>query len=98
MTGEMSKSDLADYPTHKAVADALGGVLRPFDKYQGPYISTPYGRLWLQDDEPGAPRVVLTEQGTRPRTRKSASYSDRDTIAAARALIRDVRRSAKARA
>jgi hypothetical protein len=27
-----------NYPVHHAVADALGGTVRPFDQYQGPYV------------------------------------------------------------
>lgn len=38
-TGEMSHVDPDEWPIHKEVADALGGELRPFDQYQGPYIA-----------------------------------------------------------
>ena len=45
MTGEMMTIDQEgldsngeDWPTHAAVAKAVGGTLRPFDTYQGPYI------------------------------------------------------------
>ncbi len=40
MTGEMYQSDVTReaYPLHFAVADALGGVVNPFDQYQGPYV------------------------------------------------------------
>jgi|TARA_R100001530_G_C4231517_1_gene132776 hypothetical protein len=55
MTGEMSwinqdgeDSNGDEWRTHAAVAKAVGGTLRPFDVYQGPYISLPKGgRLWL---------------------------------------------------
>lgn len=38
MTGEMYSVDPAEWPVHKAIADALGGELKPFDQYQGPYV------------------------------------------------------------
>jgi hypothetical protein len=55
MTGEMSASEVTReaYPIHFAIADALGGEVRPFDQYQGPYVRIPArGRarstkLWL---------------------------------------------------
>lgn len=41
MTGEMTQADPTpeEYPLHYAIAEALGGTVRPFDKYQGPYVS-----------------------------------------------------------
>jgi len=46
MAGEMSwiKQDGTDsdgnvWETHAAIAKAVGGYLRPFDQYQGPYIT-----------------------------------------------------------
>ena len=51
MAGEMTKSDLTkeDYPFHFAVAKSLGGLVKPFDLYQGPYVLLPLEgiRLWL---------------------------------------------------
>jgi len=40
MTGEMFKEDVTReaYPLHFAIADALGGTVKPFDQYQGPYV------------------------------------------------------------
>ena len=40
MTGEMVRADVTreTWPTHFAIADALGGTVEPFDQYQGPYI------------------------------------------------------------
>jgi hypothetical protein len=40
MTGEMSKADVTEeaYPLHFAIAKALGGEVKPFDMYQGPYV------------------------------------------------------------
>ena len=42
-TGEMTQeeldaSGLEEWPLHYAIADALGGMVKPFDQYQGPYI------------------------------------------------------------
>lgn len=55
MTGEMSQSEVTReaWPIHFAIADALGGEVRAFDQYQGPYVFVPrQGRfrarkLWL---------------------------------------------------
>ena len=40
MTGEMHRSEVTPeaYPTHFAIARALGGTVEPFDQYQGPYV------------------------------------------------------------
>ncbi len=40
MTGEMYASDVtaAEYPIHFAIARELGGQVKPFDVYQGPYV------------------------------------------------------------
>lgn len=40
MTGEMHESEVTreNFPLHFAVADALGGEVKPFDQYQGPYV------------------------------------------------------------
>lgn len=40
-TGEMSQSEADDreaWPMHHAIADALGGTVKAFDQYQGPYV------------------------------------------------------------
>jgi hypothetical protein len=53
----MSQADLdhsgrEEYPLHYAVADALGGKVRPFDVYQGPYISIPgEGRIFINTED-----------------------------------------------
>ena len=47
MTGEMSTLDLKDYPHMQKVADAMNAELRPFDQYQGPYISGKGFKLWI---------------------------------------------------
>lgn len=41
MTGEMHESEVTrdEWPLHFAISDALGGEVRPFDHYQGPYIA-----------------------------------------------------------
>lgn len=61
-TGEMSKSDVTReaFPTYWAIADALGTEPQPFDVYQGPYIPTRDGRLWLIQD--GEFATVYNEQ------------------------------------
>lgn len=40
-TGEMSQSEADDpraWPLHHAIAEALGGTVKAFDQYQGPYV------------------------------------------------------------
>ena len=58
MAGEMASitqdgidSDGESWALHAAVAKAVSGELRPFDKYQGPYIRSPKGTLWLYSDD-----------------------------------------------
>lgn len=56
-TGEMSQEELdahgrEEWPLHYAIADALGGVVKPFDQYQGPYIDLPEeGRLFIYSND-----------------------------------------------
>ena len=38
MTGEMVTVVREEWPIHAAIAEAVGGELKPFDVYQGPYI------------------------------------------------------------
>lgn len=49
MTGEMHESEVTpeNYPIHFAIANAINGVVKPFDQYQGPYILVKYTRLWV---------------------------------------------------
>ena len=58
-TGEMSKADVTReaYPIHFAIADAVGGTVEPFDVYQGPYISTDQGKLFITVEEGGMATV-----------------------------------------
>ena len=64
MTGEMHSinqdgedSNGESWPLHAAIAKAVGGELRPFDVYQGPYIlvdSLDYQgakRLWISTED-----------------------------------------------
>ncbi len=56
MTGEMHKSEVTReaYPLHFAIADRLGGECKPFDQYQGPYVQTQHGKIWVcADDDSG---------------------------------------------
>ena len=66
MTGEMHKSEVTReaFPTHFAIADALNGEVRPFDQYQGPYVSVFGGKLFLQvEDNEVEATVVNTKNG-----------------------------------
>ena len=58
-TGEMSRSEVTReaYPIHFAIADAVGGTVEPFDQYQGPYIDTDQGRLFITVEEGGMATV-----------------------------------------
>ena len=61
MAGEMTHLDPAEWPIHKAVADALGGRLRPFDQYQGPYIACEGKRLFIHHPEKMWRALILGE-------------------------------------
>lgn len=85
MTGEMHESEVTReaYPLHFAIADALGGSVRPFDQYQGPYVQTPKGRLWVCPLEDTGFCFVYNEKTGN----KSACFPwDADEIAAEAAL------------
>lgn len=63
-TGEMGNDDLTrdQWPWHFAVADAIGGEVKPFDQYQGPYIwKSGVGKIWISQDEAGD-NVLYFEQ------------------------------------
>jgi hypothetical protein len=58
MTGEMGfidqdgKDSNGDHwELHAKIAKAVGGELRPFDVYQGPYILVDGARLWVCADD-----------------------------------------------
>ena len=53
MTGEMTQSEVTReaYPLHFALADAFDGEVRAFDQYQGPYVRSRIGTLWIQPHE-----------------------------------------------
>jgi hypothetical protein len=65
MTGEMPYIDPEtgidstgeEWPIHLAIAKAVGGRLRPFDQYQGPYI------VVGEDVRVGTPPYQLAPQG-----------------------------------
>ena len=64
-TGEMSQQELdanghMEWPLHYAIAEALGGTVRPFDQYQGPYVLIGEDRLWVSSED-GAEGVVYNE-------------------------------------
>src|SRR5271170_8037550 len=73
-TGEMSQGELdasgrQEWPLHYAIADALGGTVRPFDQYQGPYIELPdEGRLFIYSEDGAAGSVWNedTKQSSEP--------------------------------
>lgn len=59
MTGEMIREDVTPeaYPTHFAIAKALGGTVEPFDQYQGPYV------LIGEDIRSGSEPYAVTVRG-----------------------------------
>ena len=67
MTGEMSELDVTEdaWPLHFAIARALKGKVRPFDTYQGPFVQTQHGRLWIGPDENGDRFSVVYNERTR---------------------------------
>jgi len=62
MTGEMHASEVIreNFPLHFAIAAALGGEVKPFDQYQGPYILTKGACLWLCTDHDQGPSEFAT--------------------------------------
>jgi hypothetical protein len=58
-TGEMSRGDVTReaYPAHFAIAEALGGTVEPFDVYQGLYVDTKFGRLFISMEDGGMATV-----------------------------------------
>ncbi len=61
MAGEMIHVDPTEWPVHKAVADALGSQLWPFDQYQGPYIKWNGRRLFIHNPEKMWCALILGE-------------------------------------
>ncbi len=61
MASEMNHVNPDEWPIHKAVAEALGGQLRPFDEYQGPYIEWRGRRLFLHHPEKMWRALILGE-------------------------------------
>jgi hypothetical protein len=65
-TGEMSQEELdasgrQEWPLHYVIADILGGVVHPFDQYQGPYVEFPdEGRLFIYSED-GVEGAVFNE-------------------------------------
>lgn len=50
-TGEMEEVVPEEWPIHKEVADMLGGELKPFDQYQGPFIALDGRKIFLGPPE-----------------------------------------------
>lgn len=60
-TGEMSHVNPDEWPVHKEVADALGGELRPFDQYQGPFVAWEGRRIFIGPPEKMWMALILGE-------------------------------------
>lgn len=72
MAGEMFASDVTReaWPLHFAIADAFNGTVKPFDQYQGPYVSIGEDIRVGNDPYAYAPRIpgivrlwIITEEG-----------------------------------
>jgi hypothetical protein len=61
MAGEMTCVNRDEWPIHQAVAEALGGQLRPFDAYQGPCILWQGRRLFIHHPEKMWRALILGE-------------------------------------
>src|SRR5271166_5141742 len=49
---ELDSTGRQEWPLHFAAADALGGVVKPFDKFQGPYIKVgSEGRMFIYSND-----------------------------------------------
>lgn len=87
-----------EWPMHFAIARALGGKVHPFDKYQGPYISVPGGKLWIAFDE-DAPdwATVYNELNLKSSDPfwPHGSQAEADAIKAARSVLHSPASSAK---
>ena len=69
MAGEMFKATREEWPSHYAIADAVGGEVKPFDVYQGPYVvvggdvrigNAPYA---MAPSHLGIVRLWITDEG-----------------------------------
>lgn len=95
MTGEMARicprsgrdSNGDEWPVHLAVARSVGGELRPFDVYCGPYILTDTGCLWISSDD-GYHGEVFNER-TRRIERFAPMSNTRRACAAARRCLNE---------
>ena len=97
MAGEMYEARRDEWPTHFAVAEAVGGEVRPFDYYQGPYIvvgqdirigSAPYEYC---PPHMGVVRLWLTDDGVYREDTDTVRFCcpefEDDVIAAAHAVL-----------
>lgn len=102
MTGEMGRITPDGYDplnketwsVHAAVAKAVHGELKPFDVYQGPYIQTAKGTLWIQcDSKDELTGIVYREGGAHTRSgaafrRFFPAWSEPAAIEAAKRVLR----------
>ena len=67
MTGVMSSPvNPGEWPIQAAICRAVGGVLRPFDVYLGPYVEVEAGWLFYAETDDGGASVVLWPNGVGP--------------------------------
>lgn len=97
MTGEMvwikqdgTDSNGDEWATHAAIANALGGELRPFDVYQGPYITFEgVGRVWLCADDAWEGYAYAERYDTQ--SEHFLMWDQEDAITCVRLLLETVR-------
>ena len=104
MTGEMASIDKHGtdsngdhWPLHARVARRLRCKLRPFDKYTGPYIAHPAGKIFLSMDTAWEGTACLWPGGIAPAFRKplvSAPFAWNDRRAATAAARQVLKQAA----
>ena len=93
-TGEDDSGEV--WGLHAAVAKAVRGKLKPFDKYQGPYIDLRDATLWLSSGD-GIMGQVYDERSEELSLPFPMQVENADELAveAARALLKRVRAAKK---
>lgn len=84
MAGEMTKEEVTKdaYPFHFAVAKSLGGSVKPFDQYQGPYVyAYGFGRFWLNMEDGESPYCYWYNDYTGKKSEPFYAYEETNRTA-----------------